>query len=211
MLCLTKNEVYKEVYFPFKRMEATIPINKITAVSTINLFWIFRAIIIHQYHAFPLVFFTWNNQEFKVKLNEILINEKDPVENEYEDKNIITDEMYQYIKYIGITLAGLILLLGIVRFFAYTFNGERQMAGTYTNEANKITLNKNGTCSLGVIDRVTECKWIYNSNSKEIKVSYEYEYSYYYNRYTSTSKGTLILKYNTSDKSLEYQGMKFTK
>ena len=61
MLCLTENEVYKEAYVPFKRAETSIPLNKITSVSTINFFWIFRSIIIHQYHQFPLVFMTWNN------------------------------------------------------------------------------------------------------------------------------------------------------
>lgn len=212
MLCLTKNEVYKEHYIPFKRSETSIPLNKITGVSTINVFWIFRTIIIHQYHRFPMIFATWDNQEFKDKLNELITTDKEHVENEYENRNIITQEMYKYLAYVGIVFAGIIVILGIVRFFAFTFNGERKIAGTYTNDNNKIVLNKNGTCQIeNLVDKVTDCIWSYDSDDKEVRVNYEYEYSYYYNRYTSTSKGNMTLKYNTSDKSLEYKDTKFTK
>lgn len=210
MLCLTKNEVYKEHYVPFKRSEVSIPLNKITRVTTINVFWIFRSVIIHQYHSFPLIFFTWNNQEFKDSLNELITTEKEHVENEFENRNIITESMYKYMGYIGAFLIAVIVILGIVRFFTYMFNGERKLAGTYTYESNKIVLNKNGSCSLeGLVDNVTECSWNYLSENKEVNISYEYEYSYYYSRYTSTNKGSLTLKYN--DKSLEYKDMKFTK
>ena len=212
MLCLTKNEVYKEEYIPFKETKTTIPLNKITSVSTLTIFWIFRAVIICQYHKLPLVFPTWNHKEFKDKLRTLLTEDEKTIENDYENKNIITEDMYKYLKNIGIALAGLLLLLGIVRFFAYIFNGERKIAGTYTKEDNKIILNKNGTCSFErLIERVTDCKWNYNANNKEVKITYEYEYSYYYNRYTSVGKSNLILKYNVDDKSLEYKDMKFTK
>lgn len=212
MLSLTKNEVYKEHYVPFKRKETSIPLNKITAVSTINLFWIFRCVIIHQYHRFPVVFFTWTNQEFKDKLNELLTTEKEHVENEFESRNIITKEMYKFVGYVGMALAAIIVLLGIVRFFTYIFNGERKMAGTYSYENNKIILNKNGSCSIeGLIESVTDCAWNYNSNEKEVNINYEYEYSYYYSRYSSKNKGNITLKYNKDDKSLEYRDMKLTK
>lgn len=210
MLCLTKNEVYKEHYVPFKRSETSIPLGKITGVSTINIFWIFRCVVIHQYHKLPMVFFTWTNQEFKDSLNELITTDKESIENEFENRNIVTENMYKYIAYIGMALAVVIVLLGIVRFFTYMFNGERKIAGTYTYENNKILLSKNGHCSIEVlIENVTDCTWNYDSNSKEVNVNYEYEYSYYYSRYTSSSTGNLTLKYN--DKTLEYKDMKFTK
>ena len=46
MLCITEDEVYKEAYAPLKRSEMSIPLNKITSVTTFNFFWIFRSIII---------------------------------------------------------------------------------------------------------------------------------------------------------------------
>ena len=212
MLCLTKNEVYLEKYVPFKRAEKSIPLNKITGVTTINVFWIFRTLIIHQYHNFPLVFATWTNQEFKDKLNELITTDSEKVENEYDSRNIITKNMYKYLEYVGLALAAIIVLLGIVRFFTYIFNGERKLAGTYTYENDKIVLNKNGKCSIeGLVDDVTDCNWTYDSEDKEVNISYEYEYSYYYSRYKTTSKGSMTLKYNSSDKSLEYRDMKFTK
>ena len=62
VLCLTEKQVYKEKYIPFKRTETSIPLNRITKVSTHTAFWIFRVIIIHQYHQFPMFFFPWNHQ-----------------------------------------------------------------------------------------------------------------------------------------------------
>lgn len=210
MLCLTKNEVCKEHYIPFKRSETSIPLNKITGVSTINVFWIFRCVVIHQYHRLPMVFFTWTNQEFKDSLNELITTEKEPIENEFENRNIVTENMYKYVAYVGMALAIVIVLLGIVRFFTYMFNGERKIAGTYTYENNKLVLSKNGHCSIeGIVENVTDCTWSYDSNDKEVDVNYEYEYGCYYSRYTPTSKGSLTLKYN--DKALEYKDMKFTK
>lgn len=212
MLCLTKNEVYKEHYIPFKRSEESIPLNKITKVSTINVFWIFRTLIIHQYHSFPLVFMTWNNQEFKDKLNELITTDSEKVENEYESRNIVTQSMYKYLSYVGMALVGIVVLLGIVRFFTYIFNGERKMAGTYTYEENTIKLNKNGSCEItGLIDDVTECNWTYDSDSKMVTLDYEYESSSYFSKRTSLNKGTRSLKYNSSDKSLELNGNKYTK
>ncbi len=212
MLCLTKNEVYKEHYIPFKRSEESIPLNKITKVSTINVFWIFRTLIIHQYHSFPLVFMTWNNQEFKDKLNELITTDSEKVENEYESRNIVTQSMYKYLSYVGMALAGIVVLLGIVRFFTYIFNGERKLAGTYTYEENTIKLNKNGSCEItGLVDDVTDCDWTYDSDSKTVTLDYQYEYSYYFSKYKTTNDGTKSLKYNSSDKSLELGGNKYTK
>lgn len=56
MLCVTKKEVYGEIYFPFIKIEKNIPLNKITKVSTYNYFWIFRVLVIYQYNKLPLIF-----------------------------------------------------------------------------------------------------------------------------------------------------------
>ena len=36
MLCITEDEVYKEAYAPLKRSEMSIPLSKITSVTTFN-------------------------------------------------------------------------------------------------------------------------------------------------------------------------------
>ena len=206
MLCLTKNEVYREHYIPFKRTEDSIPLNKITKVTTINFFWIFRSIIIHQYHAFPLVFFTWNNQEFKDKLTELITTNTDKVENEYKDRNIITKEMYKVIFYIGIFVVGIITLLGIIRLFAFMFSNERNIAGTYSYEDKKIVLNKNGTCDLSkLINNSANCTWTYDSENKEVELDYQYKGSFY------TTDATKVINYDIDKKVLEYNGMSFRK
>lgn len=211
MLCLTENEVYKETYVPFKRTETSIPLNKITAVTTHNVFWIFRLIIIHQYSKLPMIFFTWNNQEFKDKLNELIIQDKEKIENEYEDKNIISKDKYKYLKYLGITLAGVICLVGIVRFFNFVFSPEKKVAGTYTYNSNEIILNKDGNCVIDdIVDDVTDCSWSYNKDSKEVNVDYEYSYySYYYG--SSTRHDNLYLEYDSSKKTLKYENTVYTK
>lgn len=210
MLCLTKNEVYKELYIPFKRSETSIPLNKITGVSTINLFWIFRTIIIHQYNKLPLVFFTWTNQEFKDELNLLINNEKEHVENEFTSRNIITMKMLNIIKYVGLGLVTIIAILGIVRFFTYVFNKERSLAGIYRNENYKLELKKNGNCALeGFTNDATTCTWSYSKDTNEVKVNYEYNYNYIY--YKGTNKDTLTLKLNLDDKTLEYRSVKLSK
>lgn len=179
MLCLTKNEVYKEAYAPFKRSETSIPINKIIGVTTYNVFWIFRTLIIHQYGKLPLVFFTWNNQEFKDKLNELITTDEDKIENEYEDKNIISKSQYKYLKYLAIVLVIIICLIGIVRFFSYISSPERKIPGTYSYNNNEIILNEDGSCNIDAIeDDVTDCDWSYNDYNKQIQVNYDYEYYY---------------------------------
>ena len=90
MLCITEDEVYKEAYAPLKRSETSIPLSKITSVTTFNFLWIFRSIIIFQYHQMPVIFFTWNNQEFKDKFDELVNGRKEDIANEFEDKNFIS-------------------------------------------------------------------------------------------------------------------------
>lgn len=204
MLCVTKNEVYKEEYIPFKRSETSIPLNKITGVSTINVFWIFRVLIIHQYGKLPMIFPTWNNHEFKDKLNELITSDKEKVENEFEDKNIIPKDKLKYLKYVGIVLAGIIALIGVIKFFNYMFSAESRVVGTYTYNDNSIVLNKDGSCNIDDIEEaVTECTWTYYKEGKTVTVNYEYlKYSYYYGSYSSYD--TLYLEYDSSNKTLTY-------
>lgn len=172
MLCVTENEIYVEKYVPFKKSELTIPLEKVTGVSTLNLFWILRCVSIHRYHQFPVIFWTWNNKEFKDKVTELTTGDKEIIENEYESKNIITQNRYKYVAYIGIVLASAIVLIGIVRLWNYMFSPEKKLAGTYEYESNKIVLEKNGNCSIDdIIDDVTECTWTYDREDEEVRIS----------------------------------------
>ena len=203
MICVTENEVYKEEYVPFKRSEISIPLNKITGVSTFNFFWIFRFLIIHQYGKLPIVFPTWTNQVFKDKLNELITTEKEKVENEFEDKNIIGKDKIKYLKYLGIALAAIIGLIGIVRFFNYVFSDESKISGTYSYKDKEITLNKDGTCeAYNVIDEdVEDCSWTYDKEDGEVSVRLEYsEYSRYYGYYTDYDY--VYMAYDSKNKTL---------
>lgn len=203
MISLTKNEVYMEAYAPFKRSETSIPLNKITGVSTFNFFWIFRILIIHQYGKLPIVFPTWTNQVFKDKLNELITTDKEKVENEFEDKNIIGKDKLKYLKYLGIALVAIIALIGIVRFFNYVFSAESKISGTYTYQDKEITLNKDGTCeAYNVIgEDVDDCSWTYDKEDSEVSVRLEYsEYSRYYGYYTDYDYVHLL--YDSKNKTL---------
>ncbi len=209
ILCLTKKEVYKETYFPFKRSEESIPLTKITKVSTLNLFWIFRAIIIHQYHSFPLIFWTWNNQEFKDKLTELITNDNEKILNEYEEKNLLNESMYKYISYILFGLASLICIIGIIKFVFFIFGTERKLVGSYSYQDNVITLNRDGTCEIiELVDNVKECHWHYDKSNKNVLLEYEYESGYFY---TYTENDTLKLNYDKKNKTLEYKSLIFKK
>lgn len=203
MICLTKNEFYKEEYVPFKRSETSIPLNKITGVSTFNLFWIFRFLIIHQYGKLPIIFPTWTNQIFKDKLNELITGDKEKVENEFEDKNIIGKDKLKYLKYLGIALVGIIALIGVVRLFNYVFSAESKISGTYTYQDKEITLNKDGSCeAYNVIDEdVDYCSWSYDKEDNEVSVRLEYsEYSRYYGYYTDYDY--VYMTYDSKNKTL---------
>lgn len=209
VLCLTEKEVYKEHYVPFKRTETTIPLNKITSVSTVNVFWIFRSLIICQYGRLPLVFFTWNNQEFKDKLNELITTDKEPVENEFKDKNLIDKSMLKYFAYAGIALAAIILFIGVIKFFSFLFGTERRIAGTYANNNREIVLNKDGTCDINSLaNNVTECKWSYSNN--EVVIDYKYQsYSYWSTSYSNEYSNSYTFNY--SKNILSYNGTEYIK
>ena len=205
MLCITENEVYKEHYVPFKRTEMSIPLNKITSITTINFFWIFRSLIIFQYHHLPLVYFTWNNQEFKDKFNELVTNRKEKVENTFEEKNILSFVNPKYITYFCIGVVAVIAFIGVLRFFGYVFSPEKKVPGTYVNGNNEVVLNKDGSCNVDFLkDKVTACSWEYRDEAKQVVVTYDYEYSYWYYKDTSTDykyfnyeKGKLVLDGDT--------------
>lgn len=210
MLCVTENEIYAEKYVPFKRSETSIPLNRITGVGTLNLFWIFRCVIIHKYHQIPSIFWTWNNQEFKDKVNELVTRDKEKIENEFESKSIITKDRYKYVKYLGLALVCIIALIGVVKLFNYIFSPEKKVAGTYKYESKRIVLEKNGDCDIeDLIDDVTKCTWTYDKEDKEVRVSYDYKYKSFYSSYDRSSSFTL--DYDSSKKSLDYNGKEFTK
>ena len=203
MICVTENEVYMEKYVPFKRSETSLPLNKITGVSTFNFFWIFRFLIIHQYGKLPIIFPTWTNQVFKDKLNELITTEKEKVENEFEDKNIIGKDKLRYLKYLGIALVAIIGLIGIVRFFNYVFSAESKLSGTYTYQDKEITLNKDATCeAYNVIDEdIDDCSWTYDKEENKVSVRLEYrEYSRYYGYYTDYDYVHMV--YDSKNKTL---------
>lgn len=208
MLCLTKNEVYREHYVPFKRTETTIPLNKITSVSTVNVLWIFRSLIICQYGRLPLVFFTWNNQEFKDELNKLITTDKDPVENEFEDKNIISKDMLKYFAYAGIALVAIILFIGVIKFFSFAFGTQRKVPGTYENNSKQIVLNKDGTCNIDdLASNVTKCNW--ELNEDKVNVRYTYIYKSYYSYYTNEYENSFEMDYTKN--TLTYNGYNYIK
>ncbi len=208
ILCLTENEVYKEAYVPFNRWEVSIPLNKITAVSTYKFFWIFRAVVIHQYGKLPMVFWTWNNEEFKVKATELIMRDKEKVQNKYDDRNIITKDKYKYVLYAGAALVAIIALLGVARFFCYLFSTERNMVGTYAYKDEEFVLKKDGTCELNGISSstVTGCNWYYNKENSE--VTFEYDYTSYYG-YTYTS--SITTSYNKKEHVLSYDETRYVR
>ena len=197
MLCLTENEVYLEHYVPFKRTEKSIPLNKITKVTAIDIFWIFRVLIIHQYMQLPKVFWTWNNHEFKDKLNELITTDNGKVENEFKSKNILPKRWGLFLAILGIVIVVIIMLVAIARFIGYMSNPAKSLGGTYVNDGNKIVLTKDGSCKIDkdIVDRdkVTGCDWEYRDYDKSVVITYEYETGYYYT-YTETSTYFLEVK-----------------
>ncbi len=200
MLCVTEKEIYKEKYLPFKRSEITIPLNKVTSISTFNAFWIFRSVIICQYGKVPMIFFTWNNKEFKDKVTELIADRKVEIKNEYEEKNLINNN--KIFIYIACAIVAITLLVGIVRFFSYIFSDAKKVPGTYQNDDIKLVLLKDGSCEMTQKNlNITSCDWNYYEESQKVNVSYRYEYTSYYG-YTSTAYNHLSLDFNRKDKTL---------
>ena len=198
MLCITEDEVYKEAYAPLKRSEMSIPLNKITSVTTFNFLWIFRSIIIFQYHQLPVVFFTWTNQEFKDKFDELVNKRKEEIVNEYEDKNMISFIDKKHYPIIGAVLGGLVVLFLIIAIIMSFMDPAAKVAGTYANDSGEVKLGKDKSCSVPGVENMTKCSRSYDDTSNIVTVNYSYEV-----KYLSVAKETdRTLTYTYSDKTL---------
>lgn len=198
MLCITEDEVYKEAYAPLKRSEISIPLSKITSVTTFNFLWIFRSIIIFQYHQIPVIFFTWNNQEFKDKFDELVNGRKEDIANEFEDKNIISFIDKKHYKLVGAVICGLVAVFVIIGIILSFVDPASKVAGTYINGDVEVKLGKDSTCSLSNIDNVKSCSWSYDETSEVISVKYTYEVKYL----TTAKEYERTLTYNYNNKTL---------
>ena len=209
MLCITEHEIYKEKYVPFKRGEKSIPLNKVTSVTTINLFWIFRSVIIFQYHHIPMIFFTWKNQEFKDQYDELVNKRTEKIENEFEDKSIITFLKKGFIKKFFIGVAAVVVLFGIIRFFGYIFSPARKVPGTYVNGENKIVLNKDGSCEVDPFKKdIIECTWNINDDANIVTAVYKYKStSWLFGESTSSAS----ISFNYEKNKLTYNDVEYTK
>lgn len=208
MICVTEKEVYSEIYFPFVKIEKSIPLSKITKVSIANYFWIFRAVIIHQYNKLPLIFFTWNNKEFKNKVRELIVNDNDIIVNEFKNKNLITRKN---IKFVGISLVVIIVVMLIVSLVLFLINPIRKISGTYTYQSAKIILNKDGNCDISSMDDYKTCVWSYNESLKTIDIEYTYDYYSSFLDKVTTYHATLQFDYDLKNQTLIYEGKNFTK
>jgi len=217
ILCLTEKEVYREWQIPFIKLKTNIPLNKITGVSSYNFLWIFRTIIIHQYGKLPLIFPTWNNEEFKNKLNELITTENKKIESNYEKNSLVLKKKY-YIYFI-ILFIGIISILGITRFIAYSTSIEKDMVGTYKctykqyywNKNYFITLKDDGTCDFNIdddINNLESCDWQYDKENKSIMLYYEYyKRGYFYSSYPKSE--TKLLPYDLNERTITHNGWIF--
>ena len=210
MLCLTKNGVYKFSYFPFYKKETFIPLNKITSVASYNFLWIFRAVIIHRYSAVPLVFFTWNNQEFKDELDYLITNEIGVIDNDYKRKNIITKEQHGFLVLLGF----IVILVLAIGFQGCIFIHEKEpnLEGTYYLDGDvwnsRIKLMSDGDCRIDddIVDEdVISCSWDYYESLNEVRIKHDY-YDYY-----DKDWDFIYLDYDCFDKTLEYDDDVFEK
>ena len=209
MLCVTPEMIYKESYFPFYRKETSIPLNHVTSVSTINFLWIFRSVVIHRYHHFPMIFFTWNNQRFKNRVDELLGMDS-YISNAYQDRGMFQKRDIPFIKWMFIILGMFLLVLGIVHLFGYMFSTERSLSGTYKNGNQYIQLRVSKTCDLKInrVHDVLKCNWEYDEEHQTIEISYEYtKNNYFGNEYNK--KDTMTLGYK--DKVLTYNSVDYQK
>ncbi len=208
MLCITEDEVYKEAYAPLKRSEMSIPLNKITSVTTFNFFWIFRSIIIFQYHQLPVVFFTWTNQEFKDKFDELVNKRKEEIVNEFEDKNMISFIDKKLYPIIGAVLGGLVVLFLIIAIIMSFIDPASKVAGTYTSDAGEVKLGKDKSCSVPGVENMTKCSWSYDETSNIVTVNYSYEVKSYYGTARETDR---TQTYTYSDKTLSSGSKVYTR
>lgn len=172
ILCVTGEQIYRECYFPFKKSYTTLPINKVSSVITLDLFWIFRSVIVLSNNNFPLIFFTWNNQQFKDRVDQLTTGEAKKIRNKYTDKDLINNTQYKKITYLLLVFVGIICILGIVRLFLYFTSDSRKIVGVYSYNDNYINLKKDGKCKVNLgFENVQACSWEYNKDNKEVDIN----------------------------------------
>lgn len=176
MYAITDKEVYCEIYYPFVRIQKNIPLNKITKISTLNLFWIFRQVVIYQYGKMPIVIWTWNNKEFKDELVKQISNETKKVENYYSTKDIMRNPIFRAFIILIIVVIAIAFIIKVVQKVNIKVKS-KGIPGTYFNEGNDIELNKNGTCNISA-KNTTKCEWYsyYSSDKDEIFIKTTYAY-----------------------------------
>ena len=210
MLCITEDEFYKEGYAPLKRSETSIPLNKVTSVTTFNFFWIFRSIIIFQYHQLPVVFFTWKNQELKDKFDELVDNRKVNIKNEFDDKTMISFINKKFYPIIGAVVAGLVVVFAIIAMVLSLVDPSSKVVGVYEDGDNTIRLNKDASCDLSIGSyKVTACSWSYDKDLEEVAIKYTYEVTSSYSNRKNTYDGSL--KFNYSKNELTNTSYTYTK
>ncbi len=214
MLCVTDKEVYKESYIPFKRTETSIPLNKITKVTTIDIIWIFRLVIIHQYNHIPMFFWTWNSHEFKDVLSKKIGCETTKVENEFKTRGIISKKSLNWLKWVAIVLVAIIILYYVWTGIASLFSPARKVPGTYVNDTYSFVLNRNNTCDLSNMDsdvEVTKCEWEYDEDYNEVEIDYDYKYKYSWSSTYYEDSSSFTFDYDKDAKTLTYAGTVYTK
>ena len=207
MVCLTKKEIYGEFYAPFYRGELSIPIEKVTKIDTVKVFWIFRTLIIHRYHQIPIVFPTWNAQEFKDKWTEVVMDRDENIENEFETRSIMPAWLKKKWYIILIALAVILVLSMIAFTVKFLDDPIKKIPGSYVYDDQKIVLNEDGSCQLdNVIDyEITSCSWYVEEGYRDIYVNVGYDYRYkssWSNRYYNSS-GTKNFTFDEEDEELE--------
>ena len=216
MICLTENEIYGEFYAPFYRGELSIPIEKITKVDTVRLFWVFRTLIIHRYHQIPIVFPTWKAQAFKDTWTNLVMSREGKIENEFESRNIFPEWLKKKFIIVIIFLAsvfGIILIAYTVKYFDNPF---KKIPGTYVYGDQKIILNKDNTCDLKNVidDEVIKCTWKHDNSSYgsiDIDVDYTYRYkSSWSNKYYEYDR-MMSLHFDPEDETLDHNWDTFRK
>ena len=209
MLCVTSKSIYAEFFLPLWRKEVSIPLKHVTSVSAISFFWIFRVIIIHRYSQFPLVFFTWNHQLFKEKVDELLGN--DIIDyNGASHKTIFRKKYLSIFKWIMIVFIFSIIVLGIIHFFGYVFSTEKQISGIYIKGNQKIELKVNGSCYLRLLNimDLKKCSWKYDEDQHTIRIRYSFRKKNYYGELYDTKD---MIDVGYKDQVLIYNGVEYKK
>lgn len=196
MLALTDKELHLEYYMPFIKYESTLPLDSIKRVTTLEYFWIFRAIIIHQYHKLPIIFPTWNNKEMKDEINALIIKEKEHVKNDAKNGELITKENYKIIFIILGCILGIFLFISMISHIA-NYSKVKSYVGTYEGSSSNLKLNADGTCEYGSYD----CTWEKTDESYVVDVTYEYETGHYY---TYTTDNTITVRLDVDTNTYEF-------